>query len=446
MLDDAEYGMFEMVVVKDISRFSRNTVDFLTSVRRLKALGIEVLFLSNNMSVLGNSEFILTIFSALAQEESANLSKRVKFGKKVNAKKGRVPQRIFGYDRIDNFTLAINEIEAEIVREIYHLYLEHGLGCRTISIELNRLGRKTKYACEWNPRGVRRVLTNSIYCGVYVNNKYEIADFIEGKQVKLDPSQHFIHDRPDWAIIDKDTFEKTQQLLSERRSYYENEYVHRTGRYSKKHIFSTLIKCEHCGRSYTRKTYTYVNTRVYWRCVTNDQYTSEKCPNRTNIDEGELLGEIKAYLSSIIEDRGLFVKSVLDEFQVRKPKSTNTSKAELEKEKERLMTKKEKFQDMYANDVITMDELKQKIQTIRTKLNEIENRLLELMKGHRSESDAGELVKKHILEIEGFLNMETVTNSDMRQIIDRIVVNEDGEVKIMLKVLKALESSSIHCE
>ena len=114
MMPDAELGQFEMLVVKDISRFARNTVDLLQSVRRLKALGIETLFLTGNMTSLGNSELVLTIFGALAQEESANLSKRVKFGKQLNAKSGRVPNIVYGYDKTsgDYFNLTINEQEA----------------------------------------------------------------------------------------------------------------------------------------------------------------------------------------------------------------------------------------------------------------------------------------------------------------------------------------------
>lgn len=78
-------GVFDMVVVKDISRFARNTVDLLQSVRKLKSLGIETQFLTANMTSMGNSEFVLTIFGALAQDESANTSKRIKFSKKMNA-------------------------------------------------------------------------------------------------------------------------------------------------------------------------------------------------------------------------------------------------------------------------------------------------------------------------------------------------------------------------
>ena len=107
LLRDAARHHFDLVVVKDISRFARNTVDFLQSVRALKELGVNTRFLTANMDSLGESEFVLTLFGALAQEESANLSRRVKFGKRLNAQKGRVPRLLYGYHRVDNFQLAI---------------------------------------------------------------------------------------------------------------------------------------------------------------------------------------------------------------------------------------------------------------------------------------------------------------------------------------------------
>ena len=139
MMADAEHGLFDMVVVKDISRFARNTVDLLQNVRKLKSLGIETQFLTANMTSMGNSEFVLTIFGALAQEESANTSKRVKFGKKMNAEKGRVPNIVYGYDKTigDYFNLAINEEEAAVVRQIYEWYIKDGYGAAKISIFLN---------------------------------------------------------------------------------------------------------------------------------------------------------------------------------------------------------------------------------------------------------------------------------------------------------------------
>ena len=164
MMADAEHGLFDMVVVKDISRFARNTVDLLQNVRRLKTLGIETQFLTANMTSMGNSEFVLTIFGALAQEESANTSKRIKFGKKVNAEKGRVPNIVYGYDKTigDYFNLTINEKEANVIRQIFQWYIQDGFGCASISNKLNEQGIRTKRNCRWSQNAISRILTNEL--------------------------------------------------------------------------------------------------------------------------------------------------------------------------------------------------------------------------------------------------------------------------------------------
>lgn len=145
-----------MVVVNDISPFARNTVDLLQSVRKLKSLGIETQFLTANMTSMGNSEFVLTIFGALAQEESANTSKRIKFGKKMNAEKGRVPNIVFGYDKTigDYFNLSINENEAKAICQIFQWYTGVGYGGSKIANMLNERGIKTKRGNNWSQNAV----------------------------------------------------------------------------------------------------------------------------------------------------------------------------------------------------------------------------------------------------------------------------------------------------
>ena len=441
LMQDAQMGLFEMVVVKDISRVARNTVDFLQSIRILKSSGINVVFITANMTSLGDSEFILTIFGAMAQEESGNLSKRVKWGKKINAKKGRVPQRIYGYDRIDNFTLQVNPVEANVVRRIFYLYLNQGMGCRGISLALNEDEAKTKFGCEWNPRGVRRVLTNPIYCGHYINNKYEIEDFLTGHQVRIPAEQNYHHDRPDWAIITVDEFMRAQVQIEERRRKYQTFSGHTTdARYSTRHLFSTLIKCEHCGKSFCRRKYTYVNTREYWICSTNSQYTAEQCDNLVKIEEAELFAEIQTYLSSLIQDKDRFVQGILSEVNKRRSDVQDQVKVEdVEKKRKRLLAKKSRYQEMYANDVMTMAELKEKTAQITGELAALDDSLKRLERSMAVQQDSENLVKLYIKEIERFLKLETATNLDLRRIIDYISVNRDGTVQIILKKLDDLD-------
>lgn len=438
MMLDAQKNLFSMVVVKDISRLARNTVDFLVSIRQLKALGITVLFLNANMDSLGDSEFVLTIFGAMAQEESANISKRTKFGKRINAEKGRVPQRIFGYDRIDNFTLSINPEEARIVRRIFYLYNEQGLGCRSISLTLNREQAKTKLGGDWNARAVRRVLTNPIYSGVLINHKYEIQDYLTGKQVSLPEDEHFFHERPSWAIVSAAVFRRTQEILESRRVQYDSGEPFRQGRYSGKHLFSTLIKCEHCGRSFCRKTYTYANTRVYWHCATNDHYTAQRCDNTVSLDEPELLEQLRTYLFSQIRDPDAFVAGILSDLEASLPQgdASASGRQMLEQQRTHLIRRRDRFQEMYANDLISLDALKEKVQAIEKQLAGLDIDLARGEQPHRLKCNGQFISDAYTQEIRRFLDLETVTNTELRRIVDHIRVNKNGVVGIVLKKLQ----------
>lgn len=414
LLEDARRGLFEMVVVKDASRLARNTVDFLQSVRTLRGLGVNILFLTANMDSLGGSEFVLTLFGALAQEESANLSKRVKFGKRINAEKGRVPQRIFGYDRIDNFTLEINAGEAQVVREIFGMYLQ-GMGCRTISAELNRLGRRTKLACPWDPKAVRRVLGNSIYCGRYVNHKGEVADYLTGRRAAVPEAERFRHERPGWAIVQPEVFDQAQRQMAERRRKYAPGGP--PGRYSGKHLFSTLIRCEECGRAFCRKQYTYAKTRIYWKCSTNDRFSSARCGNTVKLEEGALRLALSRYLLSRIGDRESFVQAVLKDAGKAVPEVREDGRR-----RRQLLARRSRYQELYANELMDLRELQEKSAAIAAELAALDRQ------PERAEASAA--------EVEAFLRLETALNQELRQLIERVSVSREGRVRIVLRQLE----------
>ena len=163
MMDDARRGAFDLLLVKDISRMARNVLDFLTSVRELKRLGIDCRFVTANCSS-GEGELFLTILAAVAQEESANLSRRVKFTKDHHARQGRVPNRVYGYDREvgELFDMTINEREAAVVRRIYQLALD-GWGSRHIARLLQTEGVLTKSGHLFGESSVRQVLSNPLW-------------------------------------------------------------------------------------------------------------------------------------------------------------------------------------------------------------------------------------------------------------------------------------------
>ncbi len=218
LLEDSSKDMFDAVLVKDISRFARNTLDFLTGIRTLKANGVDVLFLGANQKVLGESEFVLTLFAALAQEESCALSKKIIFGKKQGAKGGRVPNMIYGYDKLDTYSLAVNIAEAAVVRDIYNMYVNKNMGYRRISGFLNDAGIPTKLGASWNPKGIKRVLTNPIYRGILVNNKSETKDFLLGMRREVPADKRYYHERQSLRIISDELYNEAQQIITKRKS------------------------------------------------------------------------------------------------------------------------------------------------------------------------------------------------------------------------------------
>lgn len=215
MLSDSEKGEFDALLVKDISRFARNTVDFLNGIRLLKSRDVDVVFVGANQKVIGESEFVLTVFAALAQEESCGLSKKIIFGKKQGAKRGRVPNVIYGYDKVNTYELKINSAEASCVQEIFRLYSSEKAGLRKISAILNEENIPTKNKCLWTSKTVRRVIQNPIYRGVLVNNKSETVDFISATRKNIPPENQYYHTKEDLRIVSDETFFAANDRLKE---------------------------------------------------------------------------------------------------------------------------------------------------------------------------------------------------------------------------------------
>ena len=435
MLADAEKGLFDMVVVKDISRFARNTVDLLQSVRKLKALGIETQFLTANMTSMGNSEFVLTIFGALAQEESANTSKRIKFGKKMNAEKGRVPNIVYGYDKTigDYFNLSINEQEASVIRQMYKWYTEEGFGGAKIANMLNERGIKTKRGNNWSQNSICRILTNDIYTGKIINGKEEIADFLTGQRKEKDESEWLVTVRPELRIIDDETFDKAQEILRGRHDSFKLTHE----RQSNKYLFSTLIKCKDCGWSFRRTVRQYKNTYVRWVCSGHNGRGADSCPNAVTVDEEELIQVLQEYFQDVLSKKKKVIDHVIKEFQrVYKAKDENIEyEKELNAELNKLRKSREKYIDMYTDDLISREELNEKIGGMRKEIERLENELkmvsYHLTKGEQLEA----ILNSTFKQMEDITDVHEMTNTQLKRLIQKIEVDKDGNVDIYLRLI-----------
>ena len=442
MMEDAKHKKFEKVVVKDVSRFARNTVDLLQSVRELKSYGVQVDFLNNGEVMEGGSEFILTILGAMAQQESANMSKRVKFGKDITAKKGRVPNLVFGYDKIpdERYTLKINEEEAKIVKEIFESYVYKGIGTTKIAWNLNDRGIRTKKTkSKWVQTSIVRMLKNPIYTGRVTNKKSEVTDFITGARKELPEEEWIIVEKPEMRIISDELFNRAQELLEQRS----NEFKLNNKREKTEYVFSTLIYCKHCGYSFRRIKRKYKEDGpeyIRWVCSGRNSMGVNHCPNTTVIDEEELLNAIKIYLKSIIKNKKDFMKAVEKEFEkITKLRENNErSEESLLKEIEKVTVKKQKYMEMFQNEIINIQELKKYTNPLNEDIARLE-RELKLITSEIKEKDVLEKeLNKTIKTVDDILNNQTITNAMLKTIIDVIEVDSDSNVEVRLKLLNEI--------
>lgn len=434
MMADAQNGDFSVILVKDISRLARNTVDLLEACRKLRDNGIEIQFINYKMTNMGNSEFLITIFAAIAQEESYNTSQRIKFSKRYHAEQGKVPNLVFGYDKIANdyLDLDVNEKEALVVREIFQRYVENGDGMSKIAKHLNSRGIKTKRGSEWTQTAISRILSNSIYIGKIANGKEEIVNFPNSKRVSKNKEDWIIVENEKLRIIDNETFERTQKLLSERGGSFGSK------QHSNKHLFSTLIKCKECGYSFRKVSKTYQNTFTRWVCSTRNLHGVDSCKNAVAIDEDELSLAIRKYFASIISNKKNYTLSAMARFNEKLSSEcdTDTRIKQIEKRISEITKQKEKITELYIGGFITMRDVARKLEYTKDELPALEKELLALSAKKRPFEENKELWHKALGDIENIADIRAMTNAQLKKIIKEISVDNGGNVDIYLNTLE----------
>ncbi|MDE5569267.1 MAG: recombinase family protein [Ruminococcus sp.] len=429
MMNDSKKGIFECVLVKDISRFARNTVDCLQSIRELSARDINVKFITSYMNTIEGNELTLTMLAAIAQEESANMSKRVKFGKRINAEKGKVPNSCYGYIKTkgDYFNLQINESEAEVVREIFDLYVNKGYGTHKISKVLNDRGLTSLRGIAWSTTAVSRLLKNKIYAGYVINGRTEVKNFIEKTRRIKDESEWFEVEKPDLRIIPLELWEKAQNINKSNNIGLETT-IHQ--KRSNKHLFSTLITCSVCGYSFRRvQNKRKDHIRTYWCCSGRNHHGAKYCRNTTIIMENELIENIDNYFLSLIEDKQKFVSNIISQYKREQPENSDTA---LNKRLGVLQKKKQKQIQMFENDIITIEELKERTADIDRQIAKIRLELDIAETPEDIEKKLNQLYHKLSENFDKYSSVANMTNSELKTLIRGITADENGNINIEL--------------
>lgn len=376
---------------------------------------------------------MLTMLSAIAQEESANTSKRVKFGKKINASKGKIPNFVFGYDKVngDLFHLYINEKEAEIVQRIFHMYVVLKYGTNRIAKILNEEGIKTKRNCSWSQNAVVRTLSNPIYIGKVINGKEEVSDFLTGERHLVGEEGWIVTYKPELVIISNAIFYDAQQLLQKRK----NSFVDKKERETDDYIFSKLIHCAHCNSTFRRMVRTYKNTYITWVCARRNSNGVDSCSNNTAASEEELLNAILDYIQMVLSKKPGLAKNFLHELLKHYKRKDNQEqlRKELTQKMFKLKKSKEKYMDMYNNDIITMEELKQISQDLSKDICIVEEELKLMDENTLCYDEIEFKLYDAWNNLDVLLTPDFITNHFMKRVIDDITIEKDKKVDIYIK-------------
>ena len=293
MINDALVEKIDIIFCKNISRFSRNTLDTIKFVRKLKENNVSVRFEEENIDTTTmDGELMLTILSSVAQQEVQNISEHVKRGLKAKMQRGEMISfsGCLGYDYDkENRTLVINKEQTELVKEIFNMYLR-GYGSKLICNELMKRGILTPSGKEkWAESTIMGILQNEKYIGTLIQGKSFTVDPISKRRVlnKGEEDQFCLpnHHEP---IIDEETFYRVQEVIKKRKEVRVRSNGKRQVNYfSKKHSFSCMIECGFCGVTYFRRIYHYSDTKdkYFWDCMEKIKKGKVGCPDSKAISD-----------------------------------------------------------------------------------------------------------------------------------------------------------------
>lgn len=315
MITACKRGHIDLIITKSLSRFARNTVDCLETVRLLKANGIGVYFEKENINTLTeSSEFLITLFSGFAQAESESLSKNVAWGKAKSAEAGKVTfqyKKMLGYRKGADGQPEIVPEEAEVIKRIYHRYLD-GCTLGQIKRELDEDNVPTAQGVEfWSPAIIHNILTNEKYIGDALLQKTYVTDCIS-KKVKKNQGERAMYyvENNHPAIISREMFDQVRNEMTRRsskRKVLQKSGKTELGKYSGKYALTELLVCGECGSPYKRVTWTRNGKkRIVWRCVSRLEFGTQYCHNSPTLDESKLHSAILASMNefAVIRQEG----------------------------------------------------------------------------------------------------------------------------------------------
>ena len=448
MIRDAKAGMFDFIITKEISRFSRSTLDSIKYTQELLDYNVGVFFQNDNINTLDtDSEFRLVIMAGVAQDEIRKLSERLKFGFRQAIKNGHVlgNDKLYGYDKKD-CVLTVNEEEAEIIRIIFDLYGNQRLGTRTISKRLMELGYTSREGNAFNTLTIRHILENPKYKGWYCGNKSQSVDYRTKRNILLDESEWVTYPDPSIpAIVSEELWNRANALYKRRR---EEMKSHSSGvSFHNRYPYSAKIYCEEHGTTFHRQVIqTKKGQQEVWQCKVYRSHGRAACsaPQIRSSDLDVILSDI---FKKLVRDKEKIIDSLVTVL-TNIPKEVDYGKlrCQVENEMDDLERKKNRLLDLSIAGALTVEEFKERNDAFNAQILECQGKLTAI----RQEEENRTSEELDIPAIRQALDQALSFTGDIdtalvATILDRVVVKrestkDDIHLDIFLKLGSTYEA------
>ena len=436
----------DLILCKSISRFARNTVDCLDTVRELKALGINVKFEKENIETLSaTSEFTISLYASFAQAESESISKNVTWGIEKAFQEGKVNyvlHQTLGYRPGEDGKPVIVEDEAEHVRTIFRMFAD-GYSMRDIADRMNELKVKRRNGSSyWCRNNVNAILINEKYVGDAVLQKSYTVDCLTHERVKNtgQKPQYYIRDCHD-AIIDRETWDKVRLELARRSAETAAKLGAKKSKkkpqenvYHTKYCLNELLRCPYCGSTFHRTIWKSKGVGVgVWRCGKRMEFGKKKCPNSPSIHEEKLHRAIVNAVNSIVADRDNLNNTVIEVLGSKK-----TALEENRTERARINSRLGEI-DQKRSEILALVN-RESFERFRDELRAINDEETELREKAKVLEKESEVLQRTIKEVTGarelYASMEPLTGFEdrvIRRLIERIDVIGKTKVRVIFK-------------
>lgn len=436
MITDAKRERFDFIITKEISRFSRNTLDSIKYTQELLDTGVGVLFQNDNINTLdSDSEFRLVVMAGVAQDEVRKLSERLKFGFRQSIKNGHVlgNDQLWGYDKKD-CKLSIIPEQAEAVKLIFELYATGDYGLRKLSLVLTERGYTSKLGNDFNPVTIGHILTNPKYKGWYCGNKTKSLSYRKKNTEYLPEDQWVMYPDPQIpAIVTEELWNRANAIYKKRS---QRAKCHGVG-YQSRYAYSGKIICEKHGTSFHRQTFkTRTGITEFWKCKVYRQKGKNECTS-PSIRTNELNAVLADIFGRVVTNKAQIINLVLNSLKDSDRQVDNKVPIQrIQEQIGQLEIKKDKLLELSMEDAITMQEFKQRNNRFNDQIVELQRQRIDLEQQEEASKNATQdmCAIKKVLEEE--LNFEKTISTDVvGAILDHVVVGEKStESEIHLEV------------